>query len=86
VNIADLNAAVTTASGALTTINAALPVAMTAYSVLKAIWLRMNPGKTEADFVGYLQATSQQNIDDTAALLVADGYVEDPPGTWRKQP
>ena len=66
------------------TVNAALPTFIAAYNVLKGIWTRMNPGKTEADFVNYLNSSSQQNVDDSAAILKADGYEEQPDGSWKK--
>ena len=60
-------------------------MAMTAYSILKNIWLKTNPGKTEADYQVYLQTSSQANIDDSSAVLLADGYTTDDGGlTWKK--
>lgn len=73
-SIADVNALVTLVS-------TEFPIAFSAYSILKTIWLRTNPGKTEADFREYLRQTSQTNIDDSAAILKADGWIEDPPGS-----
>ncbi len=63
-----------------------IAIAVTAYNVLHGIWSVMNPGKTEVDFQGYLQSTSQVNIDTTAPYLRAQGYVETPPGSgnWKK--
>lgn len=84
ISITDVNAAIVTANSAMATVNAALPIALAAYNILKGIWLRTNPGKTEADYVGYLQAASLANVDDTAALLISDGYVEQPDGSWKK--
>lgn len=73
------------ASTLLTSLSADVALAMSAYALLKRIWMQTNPGKTEADYQAYLQSASQANIDDTAALLEADGFVEDPPGTWTKR-
>ncbi len=73
---------------ALTDVSALLPevqVAMDAYNGFKAIWLAMNPGKTEDDFRTFLRTSSQENIDDTAALLRAHGWVETTPGNWTHQ-
>lgn len=77
INVAELEAAV----GLVTRV---IPVLGTAFSVLQSIWLRTNPGKTEADFLDYLDTASQANIDDSAAILRADGFIEGPPGTWKK--
>lgn len=71
--------------GAISLISMALPQVMTAYQLFKVIWLRTNPGKTEADFLTYLQTASQANIDDSAAILTADGFVEVSPGNWVKK-
>lgn len=83
-DIQKLNDELTAASAALSSLSVGIPIALAAYNILKTIWTRTNPGKTEADYLAYLQTASQANIDETAALLKADGYVEDPPGTWRK--
>jgi hypothetical protein len=77
VNLTDLN-------NALGTVNASLPILVAAYTGLKAIWLRMNPQKTEADYLAYLQDSAQRNIDDSAAILTADGYVQQADGSWKK--
>ena len=77
INLTELNAAAALVS-------TMLPQVATAYAILKTIWLRTNPGKTEADFVSYLGTASQANIDDTAALLKADGYIEQADGSWKK--
>lgn len=72
----------------VTIISTEFPIAFSAYSILKTIWMRTNPGKTEADYRAYLQTTSQANIDDSAAILKADGWIEEPPGSgnWHKPP
>jgi hypothetical protein len=57
---------------------------MAAYDVLKNIWLKINPGKTEEDFRAYLNTVSTTNVDDTAAYLTAQGYVEQADGSWKK--
>jgi hypothetical protein len=75
----------TEVNDAMVLVSTVLPQAMAAYSILKLIWLRTNPGKTEADYLGYLLAASQTNVDETAALLTADGYVETSPGNWSKK-
>ena len=77
---------VTDASALLASVNGALPAAIAAYNVLFGIWARMNPGKPESEFLAYLQTASQANVDDTAAYLKAQGYVETAPGTWTKAP
>lgn len=74
---------------ALTTVAALQPdiaIALTAYNALKGIWMGLNPGKTEADYLAYLQTASQTNVDTTSAYLKAQGYVETPPdsGNWSK--
>lgn len=61
-----------------------LAMVMTAYDILKNIWLKTNPGKTEDDYRVYLQTTSQTNVDDTAAYLTAQGYVQQADGSWKK--
>jgi predicted nucleotidyltransferase len=63
-----------------------IAIALGAYTMFKTIWQTMNPGKTEDDFRTYLQTTSQTNIDTTAVLLRAQGYIETPPGSgnWSK--
>jgi hypothetical protein len=77
VNAPEINAA-------LGVVQAAFPLAMTAYNILAGIWLKTNPGKTIADYEAYLTQWAQANVDDSAAILRADGYVEGPPGTWTK--
>lgn len=57
---------------------------MTAYDILKNIWMKTNPGKTEDDYRTYLQTTATANIDDTATYLNAQGYVQAADGSWRK--
>lgn len=84
IKLSDINSAIGTANSAMTTVNAALPILMAAYNVLKAIWLRTNPGKSEADYLGYLQASSLSNVDDSAAILIADGYVQQADRSWKK--
>ncbi len=74
---------------ALTVVAALQPdivLALTAYNVLHGIWSAVNPGKTEADYLAYLQAASQVNVDTTTSYLKAQGYVENPPGSgsWSK--
>lgn len=76
-NAQDVNAAVSL-------ISLAVPQAMAAYNILRAIWLRTNPGKNEADYLQYLQDASQQNVDESAAILKADGYVQDANGNWSR--
>ncbi len=79
----------TTVTAALTAVSALQPdiaIALAAYSTFKSIWMAITPGKTEADFVAFLQTTSQANIDSTAVYLQAQGYVETTPGNWSKPP
>lgn len=84
-SIDTITADVGKATTLLNDITADVALAMTAYSIFKGIWLRTNPGKTEADYLTYLQTASQANIDDTAALLIADGYTASADGkTWTK--
>ena len=78
INVTEVNAAVSL-------ISVIVPQAAAAYSILKVIWQRTNPGKTEADFLTYLSQESQKNVDESAAILIADGYVQDPAtGNWSK--
>jgi len=70
---------VTAAVGLVSTV---LPQALAAYTVLKAIWMAKNPTMTEADFLAMLDAASQKNIDDAAAILIKDGYSLDADGEW----
>jgi hypothetical protein len=68
---------------AVTLVSTVFPQAMAAYQILKAIWMATNPGKTEADYLAYLQTASQQNLDDASAILKAHGYVPDGAGGWK---
>jgi hypothetical protein len=34
--------------------------------------------------LNYLQQASQLNVDESAAILIADGYVQDAAGNWSK--
>ena len=70
--------------GALAQVDEALPLALTAFQALKTIFLRTNPGKTEADYIAYLKTSAQANIDDTEAILQADGWTENADGSWTK--
>lgn len=80
INLNDVNAAVSL-------ISVVLPQVSAAYGILRVIWHQTNPGKTEADFLTFLQTASQKNVDDSSAILVADGYVQDPAsGNWSKAP
>lgn len=83
-NKPNINAAAV--NDALALVSTVLPQAMAAYSILKLIWLRTNPGKTEADFLSYLEQASQLNVDETEAILKADGYVQDGKGGWSRPP
>jgi hypothetical protein len=75
---------VNTINDAATLVGAFVPQAMVAYQLLKVIWLQTNPGKTEDDYLNMLQSVSQQNIDQSAAILIADGYSQDANGNWSK--
>lgn len=63
-----------------------IALALGAYNLFRTIWMATNPGKTEADFQNYLQATSTTNVDTTAVYLRGEGYVETPEGSghWSK--
>lgn len=69
---------------ALTLVTSVMPQALAAYSILKVIWQRTNPGKTEADYLSFLQTSAQTNTDESSAILKADGYVQDAAGNWSK--
>lgn len=71
-------------NGAVTLVSTAFPQLIAAYTVLKAIWMRMHPTATEQDFLDYLQAASQKNVDETAIYLTAQGYVKQEDGSWKK--
>lgn len=60
------------------------PILLSAYDGFKAIWLKANPGKTEADYQEYLKSSSARNVADTSILLMAEGYVQQPDGSWKK--
>jgi hypothetical protein len=60
-------------------------LALAAYEKLKGIWTAQNPGKTEDDFRADLRNSSNVNIVDASAQLIADGWVLSPDGrTWTK--
>ena len=60
-------------------------LALAAYDKLRGIWMASNPGKTEDDFRADLRNSSNVNIVDASAQLVADGWVLSPDGrTWTK--
>lgn len=82
--IETINAEIAAATSALSAVSIAVPIAMAAYTLFKGIWLSTNPGKTEADYLTYLQTASQSNIDDTATYLTAQGYTQQADGSWRK--
>lgn len=69
---------------ALSVITAFVPQAATAYVLFRNVWLVANPGKTEADYLQMLSDASQKNINDSSAILMADGYVQDANGNWSK--
>lgn len=77
---------ITAAVGAVAALEPDIAIALTAYNLLHGIWTTLNPGKTEADYQTYLSTASQTNIDTTAGLLRAHGFVETPPGSgnWAK--
>lgn len=74
----------TDAAGVIAAFEPDIAIAITAYNVLKGIWMSEFPGKTEADYQTFLQTASQTNIDTTAAYLTAQGYVQDASGAWTK--
>lgn len=77
---------VTDAAAVIAAFEPDITIALTAFNVLKAIWITVNPGKNEADYLTYLQTASQTNIDTTSVYLKAGGWIEDPPGSgnWAK--
>jgi hypothetical protein len=77
---------ITDAAATIAALEPDIAIALTAYNVLHGIWGVMHPGQTEADYQAYLQTSSQTNIDTTASLLKARGYVEMPEGSgnWTK--
>lgn len=76
----------TEVNDAVALISTVLPQVGAAYGILRVIWQRTNPGKTEADFLSFLQSESQKNVDESSAILIADGYVQDPlTGNWSKK-
>lgn len=77
---------VTDAAAVIAAFEPDVAIALTAYNVLKGLWMGLNPGKTEADYTAYLQASSQTNVDTTTVYLKAQGYVETPEGSgnWSK--
>jgi hypothetical protein len=77
---------ITDAAAAVTAFEPDIAIALTAYTALKTIWMTLYPGKTEADFQAYLQTSAQTNVDTTAVLLAAHGFVETPAGSgnWAK--
>ena len=72
---------VTDAAAVVAAFEPDIAIALTAYNVLKSIWMTVTPGKTEADYQAYLASSAQTNIDTTAAYLTAQGYVETPAGS-----
>lgn len=77
---------VTDAAAVIAAFEPDVAIALTAYNVLKGLWMGLNPGKTEADYTAYLQTSSQTNVDTTTVYLKAQGYVETPEGSgnWSK--
>jgi hypothetical protein len=71
-------------NAAVALLSTVAPEVTAAYSLLKVIWMRTNPGKTEDDYRAYLRSTSHANIDDSAAILRADGFEPDGAGGWKK--
>lgn len=62
----------------------ALPQLAAAYAAYKVIWMTVNPGKTEDDYVAALGDASKANVSAADAILAADGYVQDGLGGWKK--
>ncbi len=75
---------VSAATTTLSEISVAIPVLVAAYNGLRSIWASQNPGQTEADFIVHLQQSAQLNVDDTAAYLTSQGYVQQADGSWTK--
>ena len=65
----------------LGSVNALIPVATVLYEAVKAIWLKANPGKTDADFEAALTTAAGQLVTQSDAILIADGYTFDASGT-----
>ena len=84
ITAAQVSGALTKANDAMTILGTVVPQAMIAYNMFKVIWLMSNPGKTEEDYLTMLTTASQANIDQSSAILLADGYVEDAQGNWSK--
>lgn len=73
-------------TAAIGLISSVFPPALAAYNVLRGIWMSVNPGQPESAYLAFLQTASQTNIDQSAAILLADGFVEVTPGNWVKKP
>jgi len=69
---------------AVGTISGALPIVTALYATVSALWLKVNPGMTLADFEAALASSSGALVIQSDALLAADGYsrVLQPDGTY----
>lgn len=50
---------------------------------LKLIWLKSNPGKTEADWIGSLAGDSGELTTEADQILIDAGYVRQGDGSWK---
>lgn len=71
-------------NGALQAASVAFPQISAAYAAYRAIWSVANPGKTEADYLAHLDELSKANVSAADAILIADGFVRDESGNWKK--
>lgn len=80
-NLSKLN--LTEINAGLSTISTALPLLVAAYEGYRAIWAATHPGETEAQFLAALQTASLANVDQSSAILVGLGYVQQSDGSWK---
>ena len=69
---------------AMAVVGTVLPQALVAYNLFQVIWLSSHPGSTEEDYLKFLTDASQKNVDESAAILIADGFVQDAAGNWSR--
>jgi hypothetical protein len=74
-----------TIATALSFLSTAAPEVAAIYSVIRAIWLSANPGKSEGDYIAFLIHQSSQLVSDADAILTQQGYLRDATtGVWSK--
>jgi hypothetical protein len=71
-------------SDAMAVVGTVLPQSLVAYNLFQVIWMSSHPGSTEDDYLNFLTAASQKNVDESAAILQADGFVQDEAGNWKR--